>query len=186
MKKSMKITAGVAAGVVGIAIIGGVAAGGESEPVQTADTTEVVEAKAEANAKPPQPEYDVPALSEWAGETATIFAKAGEATGRVSDCPTYSVTEFNECTRDIALDLWTISRELTVHVNAGKSISMPPACERLVKQTGLVAKRMDQTGDELAGGVTNVDAFVTASKRYMSAMGTATKMAKTCTAAAAK
>ena len=56
MKKSMKITAGVAAGVVGIAIVGGLAAGGETEPVQTADTTEVVEAKAEANATPPQPE----------------------------------------------------------------------------------------------------------------------------------
>ena len=55
MKKSIKIASGVAAGVLGIAIIGGVAAGGE-DPVQPSTTTEVVESKAEANAAQPQPE----------------------------------------------------------------------------------------------------------------------------------
>jgi hypothetical protein len=73
MKKGTKIAAGVAAGVLGIAVVGGVAAGGDdSKPVQ-ASNTEVVEAKAEANASQPQPEPSMTKSQENAVKSAESY-----------------------------------------------------------------------------------------------------------------
>ena len=191
MKKNIKIAVGVAAGVLGLGIVGAAFSDEESEPVHTTDTTEVVtvvttevvEAKAEANAKPPQPEYNKDALSEWVSQAADINGKSVEVGSEASDCPTYSIAEFNACVRDAGVDLQAISRELTAHVEVGRTISMPPACKRMVKQTGLVAKRLDQTGDELAFGIANVDGVSTAMKRYKAARETETRMVQKCVSA---